>query len=273
MTQFLSSRNKGRYFVRGVVEIVDAMRFWRLWSLMGISALRSRYSRSRVGEFWLTLSMGIMVFALGLIWSLIWRLPLADIVPYIAVSLVVWTFMTGTITDATRSLIMASSYLINQRMYATIPVYSVIYSNLLSLAHNAVIVVIVMVLFQRPVGWSTLLFVPGLLLTVIVFTFASLIIAIICARFRDVIQLIAIVLQTSMFLTPVLFKPDFIPQDYYWINFVNPFAVYLAIVRDPLLGLDLPVENWFIATGIALVLAIVTCVFVGRYSRRVAFWI
>ena len=127
MTQFLSSRNRNRYFVRGVVEIVDAMRFWRLWSLMGVSALRSRYSRSRVGEFWLTLSMGIMVFALGLIWSLIWRLPLADIVPYIAVSLVVWTFMTGTITDATRSLIMASSYLINQRMYATIPVYSVIY--------------------------------------------------------------------------------------------------------------------------------------------------
>ena len=86
-------------------------------------------------------------------------------------------------------------------------------------------------------------------------------------------QLIASILQTAFYVTPVLYRPDFVPADYQWINLVNPFAVFLSITRDPLFGFAMHWETWLIAIVIAFGGAVWALGFVGRFCKRVIYWI
>jgi lipopolysaccharide transport system permease protein len=258
---------------RGLDDLVRGLVSWRIWHLMGIGTIRRRYSRSRIGQFWTTLSMGIMITVLGLIWSTLWRMSMSDIFPYIAVSLVLWGFLSGTINDASSALVGSSTYFLNQGMSFSTPIFAAVYGQFIILLHNMIIVVLVLVIFPQSFSLEIFMFIPGFLLTLITIVWVSCIIAILCARYRDVIQLISSILTTAFYISPVIFKADFIPPEYRWINLVNPFAIFLSITRDPLFGREIPWECWAIAVATTVIGTIVTLPFIGRFGKRVIFWI
>lgn len=268
----LRARNKSA-MKRGWDDIVDGFESWRLWHLMGVGTLRRRYSRSRLGQFWTTLTTGIMIASMGVVWSLLFHAKLADLLPSLATGVVLWGFMSGVINESTGAVTNSGSYFLNQDMPFSVPLFAIIYYQLITLAHNAVIIVIVFVIFPPSLDFNILLFFPGLFLIIISLIWVSSITAILCARYRDVIQLIANIIQTAFFVTPVMFRPDAIPENYRWLNLINPFAVLLEISRGPLLGNDIHWVNWAIALGLGIGGALVAIPMIGHYRKRVIFWI
>src|SRR5947208_10769178 len=49
---------------------------WRMWLLLGMNDIRQRYQRSRVGQFWITLSMLVTIAALGGVYSYLFRMSI-----------------------------------------------------------------------------------------------------------------------------------------------------------------------------------------------------
>src|SRR5215468_3469039 len=92
------SKHRG-LFMPGIADLLRGIDNWRLSHLMGLGEIRRRYARSRIGQFWLTISTGIMVATLGLVWSTLWKVLIADLVPFIAISLIVWTLVSGTLSE------------------------------------------------------------------------------------------------------------------------------------------------------------------------------
>src|SRR5215472_1091450 len=103
-------------FMLGTADLLSGIDNWRLSHLMGLGEIRRRYVRSRIGQFWLTISTGIVVATLGLVWSTLWKLPVADLLPFVAVSLIVWTMITGPIADAATLFVLAGPMFLNQGM-------------------------------------------------------------------------------------------------------------------------------------------------------------
>jgi lipopolysaccharide transport system permease protein len=97
--------------------------------------------------------------------------------------------------------------------------------------------------------------------------------AILCARFRDLIQIVNSVLQVAIFLTPVLWKPELLPPEAQSLMILNPLAVLVTIVRDPLLGRAVPIEFWAAALFIAVGGFLIALPFIGRYRRRFIYWL
>lgn len=257
----------------GLDDLERGLTDWRIWHLIGIGTIRRRYARSRIGQFWTTLSMGIMITVLGFVWSTLWKQNLHEIFPYIATSLVLWTFLTGTINDATTAIVSSSHYFLNQGMSFSTPIYAAVYSQFIILLHNMIIVLLVLIIYPPSFTLEALLAIPGFLLTLITMVWVSCMVGVLCARYRDVIQLISSILTTAFYVTPVIFMPEYFPEQYRWINFVNPFAIYLSIMRDPLVGRHIPLEHWAAATAITFIGLIITLQFIGRYRKRVIFWI
>src|SRR5688572_27507141 len=50
-------------------DILASLSNWRLWTMLGWLDIRQRYRRSMLGAFWITISMAIMVVALGILYS------------------------------------------------------------------------------------------------------------------------------------------------------------------------------------------------------------
>jgi homopolymeric O-antigen transport system permease protein len=257
----------------GFRDVIEGLENWRIWHLIGSSDLRRRYARSRLGQFWLTLSTGILIGSLGLVWSVLWKMPMSEMMPYFATSMIIWTFITGVLGDATTVFATQGRYFLNERMSFATAIDALVYQNLLVLLHNAVIIVLVFVGFWRPIGFESVLAIPGLCLALITGMWLSYLIAIACTRYRDLGQVVTSLLQIAFFVTPVLWKTSFVPEPYRRLIELNPFAIYLSLIRDPLLGQTVPLRYWAIAIIITFGGFLLSLPIIGRYHRRVVFWL
>src|SRR5262245_10142871 len=99
--------------VLAVQDITGAARGPRLWLLLGWQDIKQRYRRSLLGPFWLTISTAVMVLALGLLYATIFRTPIHEYLPYLATGLVIWMFISGTVSEGCQAFI-ASDGIIKQ---------------------------------------------------------------------------------------------------------------------------------------------------------------
>jgi ABC-type polysaccharide/polyol phosphate export permease len=256
----------------GCEELLGGLQFWRVWHLLGVRELRHRYSRSKLGQAWLTVSSAIMIGALGIVWSLLWRQPVHELLPFIGISMVVWALLSQALTDCT-SVFVNHGYLYrNQKMNFSISIYSVIYKNTLTLAQGLIIIVVLIAAFGVPVNWYLLQIVPALALTWITLTWGGYVTAMMCVRYRDIIQIINSWLAILFLVTPVMWKPDFFPARYHLLIDLNPLAQFLELLRNPLLGLPVSSYTWFSTAGIALGAGLFALPVIGRYRRRIILW-
>ena len=91
-------------------------------------------------------------------------------------------------------------------------------------------------------------------------------------RYRDVVQLIGSWMFVLFLITPVLWKPDFLSPDYRFLVEWNPFAQFLELLRNPLLGQPLRSFTWISTSLIALLGAALAAPLIGRYERRMIYW-
>ena len=256
----------------GVDELIGGVRYWRVWHLLGLRELRHRYARSRLGQLWLTLSTAIMVAAMGAVWSLLWKQPLHDLMPFFGVGLIVWYLLLHVWTECTSIFVTHSHIFRNQKMNFSISIFSVIYRNLVMLAYNLIIVVILIVMFGVPVNLYWLQIVPALALTLIILLWSGYLIAMACVRYRDLIQIITNWLQVMFFLTPIIWKPELLPPDYHFIIDYNPLAQLMNLLRNPLLGQPVSWWTWSATLLMAFGGALMALPVIGRYQRRIIFW-
>ena len=258
--------------IAGFEELVGGIRHWRISHLIGVRELRHRYARSNLGQLWLTLSTAIMIGLLAIVWSLLWNQPVHELMPYIGTSLIMWNYLSYVLTDCTSIFIAQGDLYRNQKMNFSVSIYSVIYKNTIMLAHNLIIIVVLIVAFNVPINWYLLQIVPAFALTWIGMVWLGYIIAMICVRYRDIIQVITTWLAVVIYITPVMWKPDFLPRRYHLIIELNPLAQYLEILRNPLLGQPVNSYAWYSTTIFALGGCLIAVAVIGRYQRRIIFW-
>ena len=82
-------------------DVIEGARAFRLWSMLGWQDIRQRYRRSTLGPFWLTISMGVLVAALGLLYAGLFKVNVSDYLPFVAVGFIVW----GLISDTSHNLL------------------------------------------------------------------------------------------------------------------------------------------------------------------------
>ena len=254
-------------------ECAAGLANWRIAHLEGTAVLRRRYARSRLGQFWITLSTGASIAALGAVWTLLWKQPAAEIFPYIALSLVFWNFLSGLVNEGVSVFVSHGHTLANQGIAVSTYVYALLYRAVLVLAHDALIIVVVLALFRGGIDAHALLFLPAFGLILVAGFCAAYLAGMLCTRYRDMIQLTATLTQLLLYITPVLWKRDFLPEQFAWIAHANPFALYLGLLREPLLGHAVPARDWGWALALAAALLLATLYAAGRVRRRLIYWI
>lgn len=258
---------------RAADDLLRGLRLWRTWLALGWHDVRQRYKRSVLGPLWITLSMGITVAALGVLYARLFAQPIDTYLPFVALGFIVWGLVSGLLLDACAVFVSAESYIRQIRLPLSFYVFRMVWRNLIVFAHNLLIFVVVVALMPVDVGWHMLLALLGLLLIALTGVWAGLLVGMVCTRYRDVPQLVASVVQVSFFLTPIVWQPGQLARST-WVVGVNPFFHFVDIVRAPLLGVDLPTPaSWITAAAVTLVGALVTFLVFARYRYRIAYWV
>ena len=148
-----------------------------------------------------TLGLGATVFSVGTLYGVLFGNELSQCLPYFAAGLIAWTFTGSTLSEGCGTFLGAAAIIRAVPVAPVLHVRRMLTRQLIMLAHNLGLMVILWFLFQWPLGWSFILIIPGLVLNTLVVFEAVLALSIIAARFRD-IQLIVSTVATRIPLDP-----------------------------------------------------------------------
>src|SRR3954452_22181166 len=147
-----------------LIDVLSGVRLWRLaWSL-GWLDIRLRYRGSMLGPFWLTISTGVMVGALGLLYSTLFKIDLRDYLPFLALSQVLWGFLAALVSESCTVFTEAEGVIRSVRMPFFVFSVRTLIRNIIVLGHNIVVIVVVFAIFSAWPGWNALLALPGMLI-------------------------------------------------------------------------------------------------------------
>jgi len=253
-------------------DLLNGARLYELWTRFAVHDIRQRFRRSVLGPFWLTLSMGIMVATLGLVFSTLFQQDIAKTLPYIATGIIFWGLLTGCINDGTTVFISAESFVRNVPTPLSVHFYRMMARNVMIWGFNMAIYVVVAIWFELMPGWNVLLFIPGLILFLINAAWISLAAGVLCTRYRDIPQIIANAIQVIFFLTPIFWSPATLPNRPAFVV-LNPFYHLIEIVRAPLLGEVVSPMSWGLCVGMALAGLAFTAWLYRRAHARIAYWV
>jgi len=253
-------------------DLKDTVGLLRLGWTLALLDIRLRYRGSMLGPFWLTLSTGLMVAAMGLIYSTLFHMQLHEYLPFLTVSLVLWGFLGTLVSDACYAFTMAERTIRSVRMPFALYGVRIVLRNLLVLAHNMVVIVAVDLFEWTGPGAAIVLVVPALVLWVVDGLAITVMLGALCARFRDIPPIVASMMQMAFFVTPVIWKPQSF-GDRQWLLPFNPFFSLLDIVRAPLLGEFPGTAVYLSAVGYSVLLCAAAWFLFARVRGRIAFWV
>lgn len=254
-------------------DLVRCFKGWHVWALLGVSDIRLRYKRSRFGQFWITLSMGIFVGGVGAVYGGLFHQKVHDYIPYLAVNMTVWSFISTTITESCQAFIEAAPYLRQEALPKSTFIMRVIMRNLMALGHNVVIIPLVFIIFLYAPSPVALLAIPGLVLLLAGVFMASISLALLCTRFRDMPQIIGNLLQLAFFVTPIMWHVEQLGANAFYVEVFNPFAALLRVVSEPLLG-NVPAPQTYVTVLVVLgILTILAWPSFAKFRARIVYWL
>ncbi|HIW91923.1 MAG TPA: ABC transporter permease [Candidatus Corynebacterium avicola] len=250
-----------------------------LWLSLGWQDIKQRYRRSVLGPVWITIATGVMATALGLMYSMLFDIAIQEFLPHVAMGLIIWWFIAGCINEGSQVFI-ANEGLIKQLPSAlSVHIYRLVWRQFLFLCHNLVIWLILLVVFQIPVGWEVILAVPGLALLVVNGVWVSMFFGIIATRFRDVGALLDSLVQLLFYMTPIVWMDATLKDrigelgNKAYLAELNPLYHYMAIVRGPMINQPVEMRSWLIVIALTVVGTLFALVLMRKWRSRVSYWV
>ena len=253
-------------------EVAAGFRAWPVWGLMGWDDIRQRYRRSVIGPFWITLSMGIFILVLGVIYSRLFHTELRTFLPYLTVGYVVWGFISAAANDSCITFIDASRIIKQIKLPYSVYVLRVVWRNFIIFLHTIVIYIPMAIIFKIEPKLTMLYVIPGLFLVGVNLIWLTTVIAILSARYRDIQPIVGTVISLAMFATPIMWTVSALGNAKI-IADVNPVYHLIEIARAPLLGMAPEPLSWLVACGMAVVGSVLAIALMVRASRRIVFWL
>lgn len=255
-----------------VKDIEDAFKAYHIWIITGWQDIKIRYKRSTIGPFWITLSLGITVAAMGALYARLFQQKVAEYIPYLSIGMIVWALISTLVIESCSIFIQSEGIIKQIRLPFSVYVLRMIWRNLIIFFHNVAVLVFVYLWFSIGWGWQVILVPLGLLIIAANAMWLGLILGTLSARFRDIPQIVTSLMQVLFFVTPVMWRVKLL-KNHMWIAKWNPAYNLMKLVMRPLQG-RLPSEYSVVFVAVMTLLGWgVALMFFSRFRARIAYWI
>jgi lipopolysaccharide transport system permease protein len=261
---------------------VDLRELWASRELIAHLTLRTitvRYKQTLLGISWAVLNPFLTMIVFSIFFGKFANLP-SDGVPYPIFSyaaLLPWNLFTSGLSDGSKSLISNRNMI--TKVYfprLVLPTASVV-SGIVDFCIAFVLLLGIMLYYNVTQGyqfhfsWSWLTLPLFLVLALVTALGMALWLSALNVRYRDVNYVTPFISQFLLFLTPVVYSANMVPEQYQWIYSVNPMAGVVTGFRWALLGTATPPDmSLALSVLVALVLLVSGLFFFRRMERSFA---
>jgi ABC-2 type transport system permease protein len=226
----------------------------------------SRYKRSALGIGWTMLHPLGMMIVLTVVFSQLFR-STEGYPAYVLSGLVAWTFFSQTTSASMTQMVWGSTLLHRIYLPRTAFVVSAIGTGLVNISLSLLPLFVIVLLVGLPLRW-TIAFVPVSIALLAAFSLGvGLLFSAWAIYFPDVAEMYQIVLTAWLYLTPIIYPEQVIPESYrLWLFRLNPMYYMIQVFRQPVYEGRLPSAEVLIGSVViaCLTLALGWIVFSSR---------
>lgn len=220
--------------------IQNFIRYKYLLKQLVIRDIKVKYKRSVLGILWSILNPLLMMTVINIVFSNLFRVQIENFIVYYLTGNVFFAFMSEA-TGTALTAVFGNAALI---MKVYIPKYIFPLAKALSAFVNllfSLVAVAIMVIATGVKVTPALLFMPLILFYLLIFTIGfSLIFATYAVFFRDLLHLHGVMMAIWMYLTPIMYPPEILPESYRWILNFNPIYYFIRYFRQLVLDGKIP---------------------------------
>lgn len=259
-------------FALAVQDVRDGWARRAVWWTLSVGDVRRRYRRSLLGPTWITVQMAVFVAGIGVLYAALFGQSLSEYLPFVAVGFLVWILMSGMVVESPQAFAAHAGVIRSAPLPLSTFCYRLVAVHAWYFVHNAVPVALLLIALRvLPVPQSVVLVPVGFIVVGLNGFLLACWLGPLGARFRDIGPLVQSLMQLMLFLTPVMWNPAIVPG--HAVVVWNPFAYFLEIIRQPLLGEPTSPLTWAVVGAITAANAAAAIAVFSRARARIVLWV
>jgi len=217
----------------------DLWRYRELFYILSWRDIKVRYKQTVVGAAWSVVRPLLTMIVFTVVFSRIAKLPTEGAAPYailVYAAMLPWQFFSNALSEASNSLI-GNANLITKVYFPRliIPASSVI-TSFVDFAISFGLMLVLMAFYQYMPSWQ-IIFLPLFIILSFFTAFGiGLYLTALNVKYRDFRYIIPFIVQFGLYISPVGFSSNVVPEQYrFWYN-LNPMVGVIDGFRWCILG-------------------------------------
>jgi lipopolysaccharide transport system permease protein len=245
--------------IHPIVYLRQLIKQRRLIMLFARREFHVRYAQTFLGWLWAVAQPLTWLAVFWVFFGYILKVK-TDPVPYpvfLFTGVMGWYFFSVS-AQRTGAALIDSRELMNSMYY---PRLIVLLSRLLVSSIDlciSLLILAVMLVYWNYMPGGKLVFLPfAILANAMAGITIGIWISLLSLRYRDAQQILPLLLQGGIWITPVFFSESILPKTWHWIFYCNPLAGVISFYRWILVGSEIPAGYYFLGFTINIILLVI----------------
>jgi homopolymeric O-antigen transport system permease protein len=175
-----------------------------------------------------------------------------------------WTFFANAITNSGNSLVGSANLITKVYFPRMIIPGAAVAAGLVDLGIAFIMLVGLMIYYQVTITWTLLMLPVLVILTALLAVGVGMWLSALNVKYRDIRFAMPFVIQLWLFVSPVIFPANILPEKWRWVMDLNPLTGIIEGYRSSVFGRPI---NWT-ALGISTVITLVILIYASYSFRR-----
>lgn len=233
--------------------------------------LRGRYKGSLLGVLWNFVNPLCQILVYIMVFSVIFPSNLENYYVYLVSGMIPWFFFSESLAQGAGCIVYQAD--MTKKIYfprEVLPITTVS-SRFINMLLSFIVVFLVVLVSGVGVGTSVV-WLPLVMIVEYIMTLGlTLVASAVTVYFRDIEHIISVILMAWIWITPIMYSADTVPEEFRGVLYLNPMTSIIEAYHDILYYKTAPVLNdLLLSGGIAIGLLIVGMLVFIRLERRFA---
>jgi len=232
-----------------------------------------RYRKSVLGVLWSMLNPLLIMLIMTIVFSYLFRFQIENFPVYLLSGQIIFGFFNESTTQAMGSVIANEGII--KKVYIPKHIFPVakVLSSLVNLLFSFLAFLLVFIITQAPFQWTMLLLPIPIIYTLVFSLGIAMLLSSMAVFFRDLIYLYGVFITLLMYMTPLFYPVEIIPERFQPLMGFNPIFHFVDYFRDLVLRGIVP-DLWSNAVCIGFALTTLCCgtyVFMSQKDKHVLY--
>lgn len=234
--------------------------------------LRGRYKGSVLGFLWTYINPLCQVIVYSIVFRVIFRVNIEKFYLYLIIGMMPWTFFSSSVQGGA-TCIRAQSDMVKKIYFPreVIPI-SYVTSTFVNMLLSFIIVFLAVLVSGFSINFKVIWYLPLIMIIQYIFVLGlALIVSSITVYFRDLEQIVGVLMMAWIYVTPIMYNVEYVPEAYRKYIVLNPMTPIVEIYHQVLYYRITPTRNYFLlACGASLLSFIIGAVMFASMDKNFA---